>query len=79
MTELRFRRHSLDVLDSALNGPAWDIDARIGDGYKCGNGHIAAVPGWPSIAVPARTLNSPGLGALCIAQLWQEQTLLGIA
>lgn len=79
MTELWFARHNLDALVCACNGPAWRIDAPKGDRYTGGNSHIAAVPGWPSITVPAGTLNSLPLGALFIAPAWQEQTLLGIA
>ena len=47
-----FAERELDVLVAPVTGPAWPIDWENGDLFSAGSSSIAAVSGFPSIAVP---------------------------
>ncbi len=79
LRDLWFKEHDLDAVVTATNGPAWRLDPTFNDSYTGGNSYIAAVSGWPSITVPYTFVEGLPLGALFIAQPWEEAELLGIA
>lgn len=79
MMEVWFREHDLEAIVTPSNGPAWNLDPKLGDRYTGGNSHLAAVSGWPSITLPYAETDGRPLGALFITPAWQEHTLLSIA
>lgn len=79
MAQHWFEAHNLDTIVTATNGPSWKINPKQTDRYTGGNSYIGAVSGWPSLTVPYAKINpNRSLGALFVAQPWNEATLLGI-
>ena len=53
-----FRDHQIDALFHPVNGPAWKTDWVAGDRYSFGGtAYLAAVSGYPSIALPAGVIS----------------------
>ncbi|MGD2167002.1 MAG: amidase, partial [Gammaproteobacteria bacterium] len=48
-----FAQRDIDALVAPVSGPAWKIDWENGDTFAVSSSYVAAVSGYPSIAVPA--------------------------
>ena len=69
----------LDVLVAPAGSRAWRVDFLTGDRFSVGSSTIAAVTGYPSVAVPASLANELPLGIALIGQPRGEPLLLEAA
>jgi amidase len=74
-----FREHAVVAFVAPVNPRAWRIDYAAGDVLSVGSSRIAAVSGYPSIAVPADLSAELPLGVALIGRPNDEATLLAIA
>ena len=74
-----FASQRLDALVAPVGAPAWRIDAPTGDRFGVSSSAIAAVSGYPSIAVPAGLLGELPVGIAFIGTPWSEPALADIA
>jgi amidase len=74
-----FAARRLDALVAPVSGPAWRIDPVAGDKLGVASATIAAVSGYPSVAVPAELLGELPVGVAFIATPWREPALAEIA
>jgi amidase len=75
----RFREHDVVALVAPVNGRAWRTDYAAGGGPRIGSSRIAAITGFPSIAVPAALASGLPLGVAFIGQPGDEARLFAIA
>jgi amidase len=75
----RFAEQRLDVLVAPANSRAWRVDFLTGDRASVSSSAIAAVSGYPSVAVPASLVSELPLGVLLIAKPHDEALLLDVA
>lgn len=74
-----FERHGLDALVAPANGPAWPIDYAAGDAFSVSSAHLAAVSGFPSIAVPATFVRGLPFALAFVGKPNEDMHLLEIA
>jgi amidase len=74
-----FAANRLDALVAPANGPAWRVDPSAGDQLGVASSTIAAVSGYPSVAVPAELLGELPVGIAFIGTPWHERALAEIA
>jgi amidase len=72
-------KHSLDLLVAPTGGPAWLTDLINGDAITGSSSTPAAVAGYPSITVPAGTLQGLPIGLSFFGRAFSEQTLIAVA
>jgi amidase len=78
--DLAFAKDKLDAIVAPTGGPAWLIDLVNGDCSGAGgNSSIAAVPGYPTITVPAGYSFGLPVGMSFIGKPWTEATLIKLA
>ena len=71
--------HDLDAIVVPTTTTAWVIDWVNGDNRSGSSAYLAAVPGYPSITVPAGYVHGLPLGISFIAGPWQEGLLIRLA
>jgi len=74
-----FREHDIVALVAATSGRAWRTDYAAGGGPRIGSSRIAAITGFPSIAVPAAVIGELPLGVAFIGRPRDEAKLFAIA
>ena len=74
-----FAEGRLDALVAPANGPAWRTDLAAGDRFDVSSSGIAAISGYPSIAVPAQLAGELPLGIVFVGKPFEEQLLLELA
>jgi amidase len=74
-----FREHDVAAFVAPVNPRAWRTDYAAGDALSVGSSRIAAVTGYPSIAVPTDLSAELPLGVALIGRPNDEATLLAIA
>jgi amidase len=74
MTRLR-----LDAIVAPTGGPAWPIDLINGDHFLGASSTPAAVAGYPSITVPAGSVQGLPVGISFIGRPWSEPRLVALA
>ena len=74
-----FADRRLDALVAPANSRAWRIDWVAGDRFAVGSSTIAAVSGYPSVAVPASLANELPLGLALIGKPRGDARLLELA
>jgi amidase len=74
-----FATQRLDALIAPANAPAWKIDRVHGDRFLLGSAMIAAISGYPSIAVPAGLILELPVAISFIGKPGEEQQLIDIA
>jgi amidase len=72
-------QHALDALVAPTNAPAWKTDWINGDTFSLGSSGLAAVSGYPSVAVPAELVHGLPVGMAFIGRPQSEALLLEIA
>jgi amidase len=72
-------QHALDALVAPTNAPAWKTDWINGDSFSLGSSGLAAVSGYPSVAVPAELVHGLPVGIAFIGRPQSEALLLEIA
>jgi amidase len=71
--------HSLDALVAPTNSPAWKTDWINGDSFSLASSGLAAVSGYPSVAVPAELVRGLPVGVAFIGRPQSEPLLIEIA
>ena len=75
-----FRDHDIVALVAPVNGRAWRTDYAAGDlGPRVGSSRVAAITGFPSIAVPAALAAELPIGLAFVGQPRDEARLLAVA
>jgi amidase len=75
-----FATQRLAALVAPVTGPAWRIDTEIGDRVgSASSSAIAAVSGYPSVAVPAELIGDLPVGISFVGTPWTEPQLVEIA
>ena len=74
-----FAAENLDVLVAPVGGPAWPVDWENGDAFSVSSSSIAAVSGYPSIAVPAELIGELPVSIAFIGEPDSEAMLVTIA
>jgi amidase len=74
-----FAERDLDALIAPANSRAWRIDYPAGDAYRVSSSGIAAVTGYPSVAVPVGLAGELPLGVALIGQPSNEASLFTLA
>jgi amidase len=70
---------ALDALVAPTNAPAWKTDWINGDSFSLGSSSLAAVSGYPSVAVPAELVRGLPVGVAFIGRPQSEALLVEIA
>ncbi|MFI2618183.1 amidase family protein [Streptomyces sp. NPDC018584] len=70
--------HRLDAIAAPTNPPAWTTDCARGDNDVIPSSTPAAVAGYPSLSVPAGTVNELPVGLLLMAGDHQDAELLSL-
>ncbi|GGV02104.1 amidase [Streptomyces albospinus] len=70
--------HRLDAIAAPTNPPAWTTDCARGDNDVIPSSTPAAVAGYPSLSVPAGSVNELPVGLLLMAGYHQDATLLSL-
>lgn len=70
--------HHLDAIAAPTNPPAWTTDCARGDNDVIPSSTPAAVAGYPSLSVPAGTVNELPVGLLLMAGDHQDAKLLSL-
>ncbi|GGR89327.1 amidase [Streptomyces aureoverticillatus] len=70
--------HRLDAIAAPTNPPAWTTDCARGDNDVIPSSTPAAVSGYPSLSVPAGTVNELPVGLLLMAGNHQDGKLLSL-
>ncbi len=71
--------HRLDAIVVPTTSTPWVIDWVNGDNRSGSSAYLAAVPGYPSITVPAGYVHGLPVGISFIAGPWQEPLLIRLA
>lgn len=74
-----FAEHDLDALLVPANAPAWKTDWLLGDRYLLGSSALAAISGYPSVAVPAGYVSGLPVGVAFVGQPLSEAGLIQTA
>lgn len=74
-----FARLDLDVIIASVNSPAWKTDWANGDNFQLSSSRIAAISGYPSVAVPAGFVDELPIGMAFIGLKFSEAALLQYA
>jgi amidase len=74
-----FSAHALDALIAPANARAWRTDYAAGDALGVSSSRIAAVTGFPSVAVPTELVGELPLGVALVSLPGHESALLTIA
>jgi amidase len=74
-----FQTLRLDALVAPVTGPAWPIDWQNGDEFSLSSSYVAAISGFPSVAVPAGQTESLPLSIAFIGLPDTEADLIEIA
>jgi amidase len=74
-----FATQRLAAVVAPVSSVAWRIDPEHGDRFSVGSSTIAAVSGYPSIAVPAELLGELPVGLAFIGPPWTEPELTEMA
>ena len=74
-----FAAQRLDALVAPVSSPAWRVDPSAGDRVGVASSGVAAVSGYPSVAVPAGLLGELPVGIAFIGAPWREPALAEIA
>ena len=77
--ESTFAAERLDALVAPVTGPARRVDPAAGDRLDVASSTIAAVSGYPSVAVPADLLGELPVGIAFVGAPWTEPELIDIA
>lgn len=77
--EALFGGENLDALVAPVNAPAWKTDWVNGDAFAVGSASIAAISGYPSIAVPGGLVSELPAGIAFIGEPNAERKLVEIA
>jgi amidase len=72
-------KFNLDALVAPTAGPAWPTDYANGDHSAGGSSNVAAVAGYPDIAVPAGFVFDLPVGVSFFGRAWSEPVLFRIA
>jgi amidase len=72
-------QHALDALVAPTNSPAWKTDWINGDSFSLSSSSLAAVSGYPSVAVPAGLVHGLPVGIAFIGPPQSEALLIEIA
>jgi len=75
----RFARERIDALVVPVSGPAWKTDWRNGDALSISSSLVAAVSGYPSVVVPADTIDGLPVALAFIGPPDTEASLIAIA
>lgn len=70
--------HRLDAIAAPTNPPAWTTDCARGDNDVIPSSTPAAVAGYPSLSVPAGSVNELPVGLLLMAGDEQDTALLSL-
>jgi amidase len=77
---MAFASQRLAALVAPVTGPAWRIDTEAGDRAETASSSaIAAISGYPSVAVPAEMLRELPVGIAFVGTPWTEPGLVEIA
>ena len=71
--------HRLDAVMALTGHPAWLTDHVLGDYHGWGTSGLAAVSGYPSVAVPAGLVNGLPVGISLTGPPWSEARLIALA
>ncbi|HSC15725.1 MAG TPA: amidase family protein, partial [Gammaproteobacteria bacterium] len=74
-----FREHDIVALVAPANGRAWLTNYETGSGPRIGSSRIAAITGFPSVAVPAAVVGELPIGMAFIGRPQDEATLFAVA
>jgi amidase len=75
-----FASQRLAALVAPVSGPPWRIDTEAGDrAGTASSSAIAAISGYPSVAVPAELLDELPVGIAFVGMPWTEPELVEIA
>jgi len=74
-----FGEHELDALLAPTNAPAWKTDWVLGDHFSIASSRLAAISGYPSVAVPAGDIQGLPVGVSFVGPELSESALLQIA
>ena len=74
-----FAEQRLTALVAPVSGPAWRVDPAAGDRFGVSSSAIAAVSGYPSVAVPAELLGELPVAIALVGLPWSEPELVEIA
>ncbi|HYA48072.1 MAG TPA: amidase, partial [Burkholderiales bacterium] len=72
-------KHKLDALIALTNGPAHLTDLVNGDSFSGSSSSPAAVAGYPTITLPAGSVNGLPVGVSFIGRAWSEPVLIRLA
>jgi len=72
-------QHRLDALVAPVTSPAWPIDHPNGDHVSGASSTIAAVAGYPHVAVPAGEVSGLPVGISFFGRAWSEAMLIRLA
>ena len=73
------KRHNVDVIVAPVNAPSWKTDWVNGDSFSLSSSSLAAVSGYPSVAVPAGEVSGLPIGLAFIGAAFDEQALIQYA
>ncbi|MDQ3141645.1 MAG: amidase [Bacteroidota bacterium] len=71
--------HQLDAIIAPTGSPAWKTDLVNGDHFMGGSSSLAAIAGYPSIAVPMGFVGELPVDLSIMGRAWSEPLLLQIA
>jgi amidase len=72
-------KYKLDALMAPTGSPAWKTDMVNGDHFIGGSSSLAAISGYPSIAVPMGFINELPVDVSFFGKAWSEPVLIEIA
>jgi amidase len=75
----RFAEAGIDTLVAPVSDPAWEIDWEHGDALSISSSVVAAVSGFPSVVVPAGTVDGLPIATVFIGLPSSESSLIAIA
>jgi amidase len=79
LLERAFAGERLEALVAPVNPPAWPTDWSAGDRVGISSSRVAALSGYPSIAVPAELHEGLPLGLAFIGRPFEDERLIALA